>query len=86
MKTIKPIHDKVESLNVECEYIAVVVAKNDAEDVYGIAARDAQDDKLLCIREIGTDKERTVSIVDILNHHRVPCVHFFDVVNDLMNE
>ena len=86
MKTIKSIHDKVASPDIGCEYTPVVVAKNDSEDTYGIAAQDTRENKLLCIKEIGTDKELTISIVDILNHHRVPYVHFLDVVDDLMNE
>ena len=84
--SIKSIHDKANSLSVGCEYTMVVIAKNNSDDAYGITARNAQDDKPLCIREIGSDRDITLSIVDLLNHHRVPYEHFLDVVNDLMNE
>lgn len=86
MNTIKSIHDKVASHSVGCEYTLVLIAKNDSDDTYGIATQDTHEDKLLCIKEIGTDKELAISIVDVLNHHKVSHVHFFDVVNDLINE
>ena len=86
MKTIKSIHNKVASPDIGYEYTLVVIAKNDLDNTYGIAAQDAHEDNLLCIKEIGTDKELALSIVDILNHHKVSYVHFFDVVNDLINE
>ena len=60
--------------------------QNDSEDIYGIAAQDAREDKMLCIKEIGYDKELALSILCVLNNYRVPFVHFLDVVNDLMNE
>ena len=86
MKTIKSMRDKAASPRVGCEYTPVVIAKNDSQDAYGIAAQDAHEDKLLCIKEVGTDRELALSIVDILNHHKVPYVHFLDVIDDLMNE
>ena len=86
MKTIKQNVDKVASLAFDCEYSVVEVAKSDSEKAYGIAAQDAREDKMLCIKEIGYDKELALSILCVLNNYRVPFVHFLDVVNDLMNE
>ena len=84
--SLKSIHDKANSLSVGCEYTMVVIAKNNSNDAYGIAARDVYDDKPLCIKEIGSNRDITLSIVNLLNHHRVPYVHFLDVIDDLMNE
>ena len=85
MKTINPIPNKASSPRVGCEYTLVLIAKNDSEDVYGIAAQDSNDDAF-CVKELGSDKELAASIVDTLNYHRVPYVHFLDIVNDLINE
>ena len=86
MKTINQIPYKAISSGVGCEYSPVVITKDNSENVYGIAAQDTDENKLLCVKEISADKELTVSIVDTLNSYRVPFVHFFDVVDDLMNE
>ena len=85
MKTIKSIKDKAAFLAVACEYSVVIITKNNSENAYGIAARDASEVNM-CIKEIGANEELAISIVDILNHYKVPFVHFLDVVNDLMNE
>ena len=85
MKTIKSITDKAAFLDVACEYSVVIITKNDSENAYGIAARDASEVNM-CIKEIGADKELALSILEILNNYKVPFVHFPDVVNDLMNE
>jgi len=68
------------------EYKPVVISKADSQEAYGIAVRDDIYPNALCIKEIGTDKELVLSIVDTLNKYRVPSVHFLDVVSDLMNE
>ena len=86
MKTFNQNPKKEALSGVGCEYTAVVISKSGAENVYGIAAQDTHENKLLCVREIGSDKELTLSIVDTLNSYRVPYVHFSDVVDDLMYE
>ena len=86
MNTIKSNIDKVASLAFDCEYSVVEIAKSDSENAYGIAAHDAREDKMLCIKEIGYDKELALSILCVLNNYRVPFVHFLDVISDLMNE
>ena len=86
MKTIEQIPHNSAASDFGCEYFPVVIEKSDSEKVYGIAAQNRYDNKLLSVKEIGADKERTVSIIDTLNGYRVPYVHFLDVVNDLMNE
>ena len=86
MKTIKSTTDKTSSLAVGCEYSVVIITKNESENAYGIAAQDTRKDKMLCIKEIGNDKDFAISILNVLNNYRVPFVHFLDVINDLMNE
>ncbi|MBE6584263.1 MAG: hypothetical protein E7649_04660 [Ruminococcaceae bacterium] len=86
METNKSTLARVASLDDGCEYSLAVIAKTDSESAYGVAANDARDGNVLCIKEIGSDKEFALSIVDILNKHRIPYVHFIDVINDLMNE
>ena len=86
METNKSTLSRIASLEVGCEYNLVVITKTDSENAYGISAQDSYEEHELCIKEIGTDKEFALSIIDILNNYRVPYVHFLDVVNDLMNE
>lgn len=86
METNKSTMIKAASRADGCEYCLAVIDKTDIENVYGVAARDTFDDNILCIKEIGADKELALSIVDILNKYRIPYVHFIDVINDLMNE
>ena len=86
MKTIEQIPYKAPSPCIECEYIPVVIVKNGSENAYGIAVHGTRENKLLCVKEIGTDKELALSIVDTLNKYTVPYVHFLDIVNDMMNE
>lgn len=85
MKAIKSSHDNINALRNFCEYKLVVIAKSAAENLYGISAQDASEVNM-CIKEIGTDKEFALSIVDILNSYKIPFVHFQDVIDDLMNE
>lgn len=86
METNKSILTRVISLNIECEYRLAVITKSDSENTYGIAAHKVCEDNALCIKEIGTDKDLALSIVEILNKYRISYVHFIDVINDLMNE
>ena len=86
METKKSIPYKVASRGVGCEYSLVVIAKTDLENAYGIEAKDTYENNVLCIKEIGNDKDVTLAIVDILNKYRIPYVHFLDVVSDLVNE
>lgn len=84
--SIKSIHDKTTFPDAECEYTLVLIAKGYAQDTYGIAAQDIHGNNPLYIKEIGTDKELSLSLINILNHHKVSYVHFLDVIDDLMNE
>lgn len=68
------------------EYKLAVLAKNDLQDAFGIAVQDDCDPDVLYIREIGTDKELVLSIIDTLNAYRVSPVHFQDVISDLTNK
>ena len=86
METNKSNLSRIASLKVGCEYNLVVIQKTPLENAYGIAAQDSYEDHELCIKEIGTDKELAISIIDILNHYKVPYVHFLDVIHNLMNE
>ncbi len=86
METNKSLKALVNSLDVGCEYSLAVITKTDPENAYGIAVHDAYEHNIICIKEIGTDKDLALSIVDILNKYRIPEVHFLDVINDLMNE
>lgn len=85
MKTNKSNLATLETLNSGCEYRLVVIAKAGSESAYGIAAQDVREDNV-CIKEIGTNKELALSIIDILNNYKVPHVHFLDIIDDLMNE
>lgn len=85
MDTNKSIPYNVASRGLECEYSLVIIAKTDLENAYGIEAKDTYENNVLCIKEIGNDKNIALSIVDILNKYRIPYVHFLDVVSDLMN-
>ena len=86
METNKSTLSRIASLKVGCEYNLVVIRKTPLENAYGIAARDSYENHEPCIKEIGTDKELALSILDILNNYKVPYVHFLDVIDDLMNE
>jgi len=86
METNKSIAARVASLGDVCEYSLAVITKTDSENAYGIAVHDAYEHNVICIKEIGTDKDLALSIVDILNKYRIPQVHFLDVINDLMNK
>ena len=83
---ISLVKSKVSSDSSVQEYRLVVISKNESYETYGIALQDDHDPNALCLKEIGTNKELVLSIVETLNKHRVPSVHFLDVVSDLMNE
>lgn len=87
MDTNKPILAKSEafSSDVQYEYSHAEIVKTDSDNTYGIAVQDVAHDDVLCVKEIGRDKELVLSLVDTLNHYRVPYVHFLDVIHDLMN-
>ena len=68
------------------KYRLAVIAKKDLQEAFGIAAQDDCDPDVLYIREIGTNKELILSIIDTLNTYRVSSVHFQDVISDLMNQ
>ena len=86
METNKSTLSRINSLEVGCEYNLVVIPKTPLENAYGIAAQDPHEEHESCIKEIGTDKELALSILDVLNRYKVPYVHFLDVIYDLMNE
>ena len=86
MDTNKSTLARIDSLKANYEYNLVVINKTESKKTYGITAHNSCEDNELCIKEIGTDKELALSILEILNNYKVPFVHFPDVVNDLMNE
>lgn len=86
MEMNKSIPYKLASRRVECEYSLVVIAKTNLEYAYGIEVKDSSENNVLCVKEIGNDKNVALSIIDVLNKYRIPYVHFLDVVSDLMNE
>ena len=69
-----------------CEYKLAVITRSDLQETYGIAAWDEDDPRELYIKEIGADQALVQSMVNTLNRYRVPYVHVFDVISDLMNE
>ena len=75
---------KPSSLAFLPEYKAVIIEKSDSQEVHGIAALGDAD--ILYVKEIGTDREHVLSMVDTLNHYRIPYEHFLEVLSDLMNE
>ncbi len=77
---------KASQLDSLQEYKLAVIAKNDLQEAFGIAAQDDCDPDVLYIKEIGTDKELVLSIIDTLNTYRVSFVHFQDVISDLTNK
>ena len=71
---------------IECKYELAIITKANLDIVYGIAVKDAYEDNVVCVKEIGSDKDNTQYMVDILNNYRIPHVHFLDIINDLINE
>ena len=67
------------------KYRLAVIAKDQKTEAYGIAVEDACDPDVLCIMEIGSNRQLALTVVDTLNYYRVPLVHFPDVVNDMIN-
>ena len=67
------------------KYRLAVIAKDQKTEAYGIAVEDACDPDVLCIMEIGSNRQFALTVVDTLNYYRVPLVHFPDVVNDMIN-
>lgn len=86
MDTNKSTLARIDSLKAKCEYSLVVINKTEPEKTYGITAHNSCEDNEPCIKEIGTDKELAISIVNVLNNYNIPYVHFLDVIDDLMNE
>lgn len=88
MGTNKTLLDKSKKSHrcIEYQYKLAVITKNDSRDTYGIAVQDVCNAETLCVKELGTDKEQILSIIEVLNDYRVPFVHFLDVVSDILNE
>ena len=86
METNKSTLARIDSLKAKCEYSLVVINKTESDKTYGITAHNSCEDSEPCIKEIGTDKELAISIVNVLNNYNIPYVHFLDVIDDLMNE
>ena len=86
METNKSTLARIDSLKAKCEYSLVVINKTESDNTYGIAAHNSCEENEPCIKEIGTDKELALSIIDVLNNYNIPYVHFLDVIEDLMNE
>ena len=68
------------------EYKLAVIAKSESQEAYGIAVEDDCNPNALRIKEVGVDKDLTLSIIDTLNNYRIPSAHFLDIISDLMNE
>ena len=87
MTTQRPHTPETESLDSGLyEYKLAVIKATDSRERYGIAARSDDDPDTVCVREIGADEALVRSMVDTLNRYRIPYVHVFDVISDLMNE
>ena len=86
MDTNKSTLARIDSLKANYEYNLVVINKTESKKTYGITAHNSCEDNEPCIKEIGTDKELALSIIDVLNNYNIPYVHFLDIIDDLMNE
>lgn len=86
METNKSTLTRIDSLKAKYEYNLVVINKTESVKTYGITAHNSCEDNEPCIKEIGTNKELALSIIDVLNNYNIPYVHFLDVIDDLMNE
>ena len=84
----KPIYQQPQTLQQSPwqEYKLVVITKQDLQEAFGIAAQDACNPEVLSVREIGSNKELALSIIDTLNTYKVSCVHFQDVISDLIHQ
>ena len=86
MDTNKSTLARIDSLKAKYEYNLVVINKTESVKTYGITAHNSCEDNKLYIKEIGTNKELALSIIDVLNNYNISYVHFLDVIDDLMNE
>ena len=86
METNKSTLARIDSLKAKYEYSLVVINKTESDNTYGITAHNSCEDNEPCIKEIGTDKELALSIIDVLNNYNIPYVHFLDIIDDLMNK
>ena len=59
---------------------------NSSPYLYGIDAVGANGTKIVGADDISTDKYFVENLVKILNYNRIPIVHFYDVVEDMIDE